>query len=167
MAATEWVADNAATFGGDPKRIAVGGDSAGANLATVVAQLAKAHGAPHLVFQLMLYPSIYMTPQFPSREINGQGYLLTTEFVNWCQQHYLSSDADRAEDRAAPGLTEDLSGLPPALIITAGFDPFVDEGYDYAEKLRAAGVKVEYSCYEDMIHGFISMLDVTEGGIKP
>ncbi len=166
LAATEWLAANAATFGGDPTRIAVGGDSAGANLSTVVAQLAKANGAPDLVFQLMVYPSIYMTPEFPSRQINGQGYLLTTEFINWCEQHYINSDADRADPRAAPGLTEDLSGLPPALIITAGFGPFVDEGYDYAQKLRAAGVEVEYTCYEDMIHGFISMLDVTEGGYK-
>jgi acetyl esterase len=164
--ATQWVAANAATFGGDPTRIAVGGESAGANLATVVAQLAKVKGGPNLVFQLMLYPPIYMVPQFPSRQLNGQGYLLTTEFINWCEQHYLNSDADRLDPRAAPGLTEDLKGLPPALIITAGFDPFVDEGYNYAEKLRGAGVEVEYTCYEDMIHGFIILLEVTEGGYQ-
>jgi acetyl esterase len=166
FAATQWVAANASTFGGDPKRIAVGGDSAGGTLSTVVAQLAKAKGGPKLIFQLLVYPTTCMVPKFPSRETNGQGYLLTTDYIKWCNTHYLNSETDRLDHRASPALAEDLRGLPPALIITAGFDPFVDEGEYYAEKLRVAGVEVEYTCYEDMIHGFICMPDVSEGADK-
>ncbi|MBD2182043.1 alpha/beta hydrolase [Aerosakkonema funiforme] len=166
FAATQWVAQNASILGGDPTRIAVGGDSAGGNLSAVVTQLAKANGSPSLIFQLLLYPNIYIAPKFPSREVYGQGYLLTEKIIEWCNNHYLNSEADVFDHRASPGLAEDLSGLPPALIITAGFDPFVDEGEDYAKKLRNAGVEVEYTCYEDMIHGFIYIQGVTEGREK-
>lgn len=166
FAATQWVAQNASTFGGDPARIAVGGDCVGGNLSAVVTQQALANGSPKLIFQLLLYPNIYIAPKCPSRETFGQGYLLTKEIMEWGKNHYLNSEADLLDHRASPELAEDLSGLPPALIITAGFDPVVDEGSDYAKKLRAAGVEVEYTCYEDMVHGFILMPDVTEGAQK-
>lgn len=163
FAATQWVAENASTFGGDPTRIALGGDSVGGNLTAVVTQLAKANGSPKLIFQVLVCPITHIAAKFPSRETYGHGYLLTTEFIEWFTNHYLNSEADALDRRASPGLTEDLSGLPPALIITGGFDPLSDEGEDYALRLRAAGVEVEYSCYEDMIHGFICIPGVTDG----
>lgn len=166
FAATQWVAANASAFGGDATRIAVGGDSCGGTLSAVVTQLASSHGGPKLIFQLLLYPNIYMAPKCPSREAYGQGYFLDKEAIECCTNRYLNSEADMLDHRASPGLAEDLSGLPPALMITAGFDPFVDEGEDYAKKLRAAGVEVEYTCYEDMIHGFISFPDVTDSDQK-
>lgn len=164
LAATRWVAENAESLGGDPSRIAVGGDSAGGNLAAVVAQVVKAKGRPRLAFQLLIYPAtdLSWTPG-PEHHL-AEGYLLTHELIVWFFGHYLDRQADARDPRASPLLAKDLTGLPPTLVITAGFDPLAEQGEAYAERLKADGVPVEYLCYEGQIHGFVSMSGVLDEG---
>lgn len=157
FAAVRWVADHAASLQLDPTRIAVGGDSAGGNLATVVALLARDAGRPRLAFQLMIYPTTTLHHATASAEKLARGYLLTLETMHYFRDCYLRGPEDRDDWRASPLLAPDLSGLPPAYILTAGYDPLRDEGKAYAERLRAAGVPVEYRCYDGMIHGFVTM----------
>lgn len=143
-------------FGVDPLRIAIGGDSAGANLAIVAARRAAREGAPQIRHQLLFYPPTQMTGSTPSREKFAEGYFLTKETMDWFDGHYMPPDADRLEERSSPLLTPPPSGLAPALVITAGFDPLVDEGRAYAEQLRKAGIPCRYIDYPDQIHGFVS-----------
>ena len=157
FAATKWVAENAAMLGVDASRIAVGGDSAGGNLAAAVAQMAKARGGPGLGFQLLVYPVTDFAFDTPSYTENAEGLLLTQEGMRWFWDHYLSSPADGANPMASPARATDLSGLPPAHVITAEFDPLRDEGEAYAAKLRAAGVAATCTRYDGMIHGFFGM----------
>lgn len=157
-AATKWVADNAASFNGDPTRLAVGGDSAGGNLSAVISLMARDEGGPKLALQVLIYPATdYIEPRTQSSIDNGQGYLLTYDSMVWFSNHYLKPGFDRDDWRAFPLRAKDLHGLPPALIITAEYDPLRDEGEQYAERLREAGVPVQLSRYDSMIHGFISM----------
>lgn len=156
-AATRWVAENAASLGIDIDRLAVGGDSAGGNLAAVVCLKAKAAGAPQLVHQLLIYPGTDMSCSFPSHETFGQGYRLTNELIDWFYELYFELDSDIDHWQASPLNAEDLSGLPPAFVLSAGFDPLQDEDKAYADKLGQAGVQVKYSHYEGMLHGFIAM----------
>jgi acetyl esterase len=155
--AVRWVADQAAELAVDPRRIAVGGDSAGGNLAAVAAILARDRGHPRLAFQLLIYPATDQGSERPSQRQFGRGYLLDLESIRYFQHQYLRHARDHADWRASPLLATDLSGLPPALIITAGFDPLLDDCVAYADRLEAAGVAVEYRCYEGMIHGFITL----------
>ncbi|HVM96979.1 MAG TPA: alpha/beta hydrolase [Candidatus Acidoferrales bacterium] len=155
--ATRWVAAHAASFAGDPQRIAVGGDSAGGNLAAVVAQLAQQRGGPPLVLQLLVYPATDANRDTPSYHDNGDGYLLTRPMMDWFFDHYMTGDSDKADPRLSPLRAASLQGLPPALVITAEFDPLRDEGERYAERLRQAGVPVQLSRYDGMIHGFFGM----------
>lgn len=159
--ATLWCISHAEEVGGDPKRVAMGGDSAGGTLAAVTAQQMRAEPPPQPMFQLLIYPLMDMDAPFPSRSRFAKGYFLEQEDLLWTRQHYLQDGASAHDVRVSPGLAEDLRGLPPALIVTAGFDPLLDEALDYAQRLRQAGVPVEYACYEDMIHAFISMTRVT------
>jgi len=156
-AATRWVANNCAALGGDPARIAVGGDSAGGCLAAVVTQRAKAEGGPALAFQLLVYPVTDMRDDTGSYQSFAEGYLLTADSMRWFMRCYLNDESEKADPVAAPLLAEDLSGLPPALVLVAGYDPLFDEGIAYAEKLKAAGVPVTLRNYEDQIHGFWTM----------
>ena len=156
-AATQWVAKNATAFGGDARRIAVGGDSAGGNLAAVVSLKAKAVDGPPLVFQLLIYPGTEMSCSFASHETFGQGYRLTRELIQWFYTHYFSPEDDIAHWQASPLNAADCGGLPPAFVLSAGYDPLQDEDKAYADKLAAAGVPVAYSHYAGMIHGFITM----------
>ena len=159
FAATQWVAAHAAELGIDPKRLAVGGDSAGGNLAAVVAQLAKAKGAPAIAFQLLIYPVTQLGAPAETKSMreNGKGYFLEKDGMDWFTQMYAPDAKHRSDPRLSPLLCPDVSGQPPAYVITAGFDPLRDEGKDYADKLDAAGVPVTYVNYPGMVHGFFSM----------
>jgi len=161
-AALEWVAKHASSFGGDPTRLAVAGDSAGGNLAAVVALMARDRSGPAIGFQLLVYPCTDMEPgAHPSHTENATGYFLTTESMRWFYDHY-ATEADRRNPYAAPLHAPDLSGLPPAFVITAEFDPLRDEGEAYAERLREAGVPAEAVRYDGQIHGFFSMTTVID-----
>jgi len=151
--ATKWVAENVHYFHGENKKIAVGGDSAGGNLAAAVSLMAREYGFPSLHFQILLYPVTDCFGEYPSR-IKFNGYFLTQEDMEYFKNHYLPGEEDRKNKYASPLLAEDLSGLPSALVVTAGYDPLHDEGEAYANRLKEAGVQVTYYCYEDMIHGF-------------
>jgi acetyl esterase len=155
--ATKWIADHAAELNIDPARIAVGGDSAGGNLATVVAHLAREHSGPRLVYQLLIYPATDMRMSAPSIEENAEAPVLNKAVMQWFVNHYLKDAADQANALASPLLATDLSGLPPAFIITAECDPLRDEGEAYAELLKREGVPVEVRRYAGMPHGFFSM----------
>jgi acetyl esterase len=161
-----WVADNAAGFDGDPARIAVGGDSAGGNLAAVVALMARDRGRPALKFQLLVYPATDAACDTPSCSENADGYFLTRDAILWFWNHYLPREADRTNPYASPLRARDFRGLPEALVITAEYDPLRDEGERYAERLRDAGVPVQLTRYEGMIHGFFAMGAVIDQGRK-
>jgi acetyl esterase len=156
-AATQWVVAGAARLGIDPKRIAVGGDSAGGNLAAVVALMARDAGAPSIAFQALLYPVTDVGAETKSYGDFADGYMLTRDSMRWFVDHYLPSKKDAVDWRVSPLRAKSLAGLPPALIVTAGFDPLRDEGEAYARALRDAGVRVDYICYGGMLHGFVPM----------
>jgi acetyl esterase/lipase len=164
-AATRWVAENARALGGDPAQIAVGGDSAGANLATVVALMARDRGGPRLCFQLLFYPAISSANDTPSqREFAADGYILSRADMEWFWGHYLNSADDARNPYACPNLARNLAGLPPALVQIASHDPLRDEGEAYAKQLRRAGVKVTCTRYEGVTHGFVSFADQLDKG---
>ena len=156
LAATRWVASEAAVLGVDAARIAVGGDSAGGNLAIVVAISLRDAGGPSLAFQALVYPATDQRMDSASHARFGDGYLLTRENMLWFRGNYLAP-ADYDDWRASPLRASDLARLPPAHIITAGYDPLVDEGRAYSDRLVAAGVPVLYECFEGMTHGFLTM----------
>src|SRR5919197_1055576 len=163
-AATRWVAANATAIGGDPRRIAVGGDSAGGNLTAVVSQMARDRGGPALVYQLLVYPVTNYGYDTASYRENADGYLLTKDAMVWFWNHYLRSAADGDNPLASPLRANDLRGLPPALVLTAEFDPLRDEGEAYAIRLQEAGVPVTLKRYAGMIHGFFSLGAVLDQG---
>lgn len=165
-AATRWTALHAASLHGDPARIAVGGESAGANLAAVAALMAQERGSTPLVLQLLLYPVLDYSFERPSHRENGEGYFLTTDMMRWFWRQYLNSDTDGESHLASPLRAKYLQGVAPAAIYTAEFDPLRDEGAAYAAKLREAGVSVQYKCCEGLIHGFMGMAKVVEPAKK-
>jgi acetyl esterase len=157
-AATQWCAAHAAELGGDAACIAIGGDSAGGNLTAVVAQMARDRGDPKHVFQLLIYPVTDAACDTPSYRQNAEGYLLTAGDMAWFWDHYLGGDKTRgAEPYASPLKAKTLAGLPPALVITAEFDPLRDEGEAYGAALENAGVATKVTRYDGMIHGFFGM----------
>ncbi len=162
LAATRWVARNAAQLQLDATRLAVGGDSAGGNLAAVVSLQARDAGDLPIAFQLLIYPATDARCGAPSHQTNGQGYLLTTESMAYYMGHYLPNAQDKLNERASPLLHQDVGRLPPALVLTAGYDPLRDEGLQYAQRLSEAGNRVTYVCFERQIHGFILMGKVLE-----
>jgi len=163
-AATQWAATHATQLNGDPDRLAVGGDSAGGNLAAVVSLMARDRSGPGLVFQLLVYPVTQRDYTTSSYQSYAEGYLLSRDSMRWYWDHYLHHPADASNPYAAPLLAQDLRGLPPALVITAECDPLCDEGAAYARRLREAGVSTTYSCYDGMIHGFFGMPAVLDKG---
>lgn len=146
---------HAAALGADPARIAVAGDSAGANIAAAAAQLAVAAGGPAPAFQALIYPVTDYSKVRRSRELFAEGFFLTTKQMDWYREHYLSAPEQRLDPRASPLLGE-LAGLPPAHVVTAGFDPLRDEGEAYARALEAAGVEVTLRRETDLVHGFVN-----------
>lgn len=164
-AAALWVQQHAPELAVDARRIAVGGSSAGANLAAVVCLMAKDRGGrPLLAYQLLVYPVADFSSGTPSYRENGQGYMLTRDSMEWYAQQYLRTPADAQNPYAAPLLANDLRGVPPALVITAEYDPLRDEGEAYAKKLRDAGVPVVSTRYDGMIHGFFGMFNALDKG---
>ena len=185
FAATRWVHDNAVSLGLDASRLAVGGDSAGGNLAAVVSILARdggnagtaanaansgiaanartagtvvnVAGALPIAFQVLIYPSTDMRRLSASHQTNGQGYVLTCDTIAYFQTHYTGDEAKYADWRASPLLCENLAHLPPAFVMTAGYDPLRDEGLAYAQRLTEAGNRATHICFERQIHGFITM----------
>ncbi|MWV40266.1 alpha/beta hydrolase [Natrialba sp. INN-245] len=157
-ATLEWLAEAAPDFGGDPDRIVLAGDSAGGNLAAATALLARDRGGPEAAYQLLIYPSTGDLESTDSDEGNAEGHFLTTDDIQWFSDHYFECEIDRGNVYAAPRRAADLSRLPPATVVTAGFDPLRDDGAAYADRLEAAGVPVTYRNYDDVIHGFFSMV---------
>ena len=153
-AATKWAAAHAAEFGGDPARIAVGGDSAGGNMTAVVALLARERGGPKLAFQVMLFPATDFRLNTSSMQEFGEDITPTREEMLWIMKNYLPNAADVTNPLASPLLAPDLSGLPPALIITAEYDPLRDEGEAFGKRLQEAGIPTKISRYAGMIHDF-------------
>lgn len=163
LEALMWVVENAEVLGVDATRVAVGGDSAGGNLAALVCQRVRDDFGPAIAFQLLVYPVTDLTFSHPSIEENAEGYLLTKESLVWFRSHYLAS-TDPASPTVSPLRASALSGLPPALVITAEFDPLRDEGEAYAVALRDAGVPVEAVRYSGQIHGFFGLSAMLDDG---
>ena len=156
LLAARWVRAHAADLGGDPTRVALGGDSAGGNLTAVV----TLHD-PGFRFQLLLYPAVEVEYESPSMRENGAGYFLTQDALRWFYGHYLG-DADPHQWQVSPLLAPDLTGVPPALVITAEYDPLRDQGMAYAARLADAGVAVDAKMYEGVFHGFFGMQDAID-----
>jgi len=163
-AATRWVETHAAELAIDPTRLAVGGDSAGGNLAAVVALLARDHGGPSLALQVLTYPVTDVASESASYAEFADGFLLTRDSMRWFIEHYVPERKDRLDWRASPLRAASLAAVAPALVVTAGFDPLRDEGEAYARRLREAGVRVDMICYGGMIHGFAPMGRLIETG---
>jgi acetyl esterase len=163
MTALAWTVENFELLGVDASKVAIGGDSAGGNLAALVCQRVRAEFGPDIDFQLLVYPVTDLTLSHPSIEENAEGYFLTKASMEWFVQHYLG-DADPKDPSVSPLHADDLTGLPPALVITAEMDPLRDEGDAYAVRLREAGVPTELLRYAGQIHGFVGMATMLDDG---
>jgi acetyl esterase len=160
-AAFAWACAHAAELGADPARVAVGGDSAGGNLAAVASWQAVRDGGPAPLFQLLVYPVTDLSVKRRSYELFAEGFLLTSAEMDWFRDNYLPSEADRSDPRVSILLADDLSGLPPAVVATAGFDPLRDEGEAFARKLQDAGNVVALRRFPGLIHGFFNLSGVS------
>jgi acetyl esterase len=156
LAAARWVRDHAAELGGDPARVALGGDSAGGNLTAVV----TLHD-PDFLFQLLVYPAVEVEYESPSMRENGTGYFLTLDALRWFYGHYLG-EADPRQWQVSPLLAPSCAGLPPAFVITAEYDPLRDQGMAYARRLADAGVAVQATVYDGVFHGFFGMQEAID-----
>ena len=166
FAALQWVEANAAQLGVDANRLAVAGDSAGGNLAAVVCLMAKQKGAPKVTFQLLIYPTTQAHADTDSIKAFAEGYFLEKKAMDWFYDQYVPAGQDINDPRLSPLAASDLSGLPRAYVVTAGFDPLKDEGKAYADKLNRAGVAAVYVNYDGMVHGFFNMSGVLETARK-
>lgn len=162
-AATAWVAEHAAELGADGSRLALCGDSAGGNLSAVVSQLARERGGPAIAFTALIYPAVDMTATGGSIDENAKGFFLERETMDWFGGHYIDA-SQHGDVLASPLLNPDLSGLPPAFITTAEFDPLRDQGEAYGAALAAAGVSAEVKRYDGLIHAVANMTVAVDGG---
>jgi acetyl esterase len=162
--AFRYACENARELGADPAAVAVAGDSAGGTLAAVVSQLAVADGGPVPAFALCIYPVTDLSSKHASYRLFGEGYVLTEDDMDWYRTRYLPDDTAALDPRASPLLADDLSGLPPTYVVTAGFDPLRDEGEAYACRLREAGVPVALRRFPGLIHGFVNATGSTRFG---
>lgn len=156
-AAAQWAADHASAINGEARRLAVAGDSAGGNLAAVVSLMARDRGGPKLAQQVMIYPVTNASFDTVSYLENGNGYFLTRDMMMWFWNHYAPSPVARSHAYASPLRANDLSGVAPAFVLTAEYDPLRDEGEAYATRLREAGVPTQLRRYDGMFHGFFGM----------
>jgi len=163
-AVLRYVAEHAGEFAVDPARIAVGGDSSGANLATVACLIARDRGGPKIAFQLLVYPVTDYDDNRPSVQEFAQGYFLTKPMLDYFWGHYLARPEDGRHPHASPMKAESLAGLPPAMVITAECDPIRDQGEAYAQRLRESGVPVSLKRYEGAIHVFFNLAGVIDSG---
>src|SRR5581483_9877177 len=157
LAATAWIADHAKELGIDAARLRVGGDSAGGNLAAVVAISSRDGKGPPISGQVLIYPATDFAMSHPSHREPETSILLTHSVIRWFRDHYLNGAADGEDWRASPARVQNLSGLPPAYILTAGADPLRDEGEEYAQRLKEAGVAVTFRTFPGQFHGFFTM----------
>ena len=165
-AATRWASTHAQLLNIDKAKIAVGGDSAGGNLAAVVAQMALDSKEFAVALQVLIYPMTDQSREYPSYQRNAKGYMLTTAALHWFMDHYVPDHEDRKDPKASPMLRQSLKGLPPALVISAEFDPLVDENEAYAKRLKEAGVRCDYVCFAGMIHPFFTLGGIVEDAAK-
>jgi acetyl esterase/lipase len=157
FAAYRWAAEHAGEVGGDPTRLAVGGDSAGGGLAAAITHEMKRSRGPQPLVQLLIYPWLLAYADNAAYRDFAEAFPLTPEGMRWFLAHYLSDEADRDDPRLSPLLEKDFVGLAPAIVVTAGFDPLCDEGDEYAHRLADAGVPVRHRCYESLCHSFTSL----------
>lgn len=160
IAAYEWTLKMAESYGAPAGRAAIGGDSMGGNFSAIIAQESTRRGMPRPDLQLLVYPATDLVTEFASATTYGETYPLSTDTMQWFMEQYLPSDFDRANVLLSPAQETRLEGLPPAIIATAGFDPLVDDGAAYAEKLKSAGVDVTFKCYDSLAHGFTAFTDI-------
>ena len=160
ISAYEWTLKNAESYGAPAGRAAIGGDSMGGNFSAIIAQESTRRGMPKPDLQLLLYPATDLVTEFPSATTYGETYPLSTDTMQWFMAQYLPDEFDRANVLLSPAQETRLEGLPPAIIATAGFDPLVDDGAAYAKKLEAAGVSVQFKCYDSLAHGFTAFTEV-------
>jgi acetyl esterase len=165
-AATRWVARHAGEFGGDPARLGVAGDSAGGNLAAAVTLMARDSGDPALACQVLVYPNVDYRADTASMRENDDPCFFNRHSVTWYWRHYLARPSDGADPLASPLRADSLRGLPPALVMTAEYDPLRDEAEAYAERLRRSDVPVELVRYDGMVHGFFTMTGTLEAARK-
>lgn len=165
-AALEWVYEKGTSFNGDVTRLAVGGDSVGGNLATVVTMMARDRKGPDITAQVLIYPPTNLEFNTESHQTFAKGFGLDREQLIWFRDHYVRNDEDRYNEYASPLVAEDLSGLPPAIVITAENDVLRDEGMAYAERLKKFGVQVEYACELGMVHGFFAHMAIFSKNIE-
>ena len=164
-AALAWCAALAGELGGDPARLVIAGDSAGGNLAAVCALRRRRRGDAAIALMVLVYPATMLAgPLMPSRTIHADGYFLTRAAIDWFTDHYIPDVTRRGEVDASPALAPDLGGLPPALVITAEYDPLVDEGEAFAQRLKSAGVPVRLRRYAGTIHGFFNFYAMLDQG---
>jgi acetyl esterase len=166
VAAFRHIRDNAASFGADAKRLAVGGDSAGGMISAVVCQALRDAKEQGPAFQMLIYPATDSSKQSASRQKFADGYFLTKSLMDWFWKAFVPAGTDLADLRLSPLLARDVAGLPPAFVLTAGYDPLRDEGRAYAERLIDAGIKTTYVNYPGTIHGFFSLTRFLSQGLK-
>ena len=165
LAAYRWARSKGRDVGADPARVAVAGDSAGGNLSATVSQLATSEGSPVPTCQVLIYPAVDFSLDTESHRAMVEGHVIPRERVVWYMEQYLRSEADKSDLRASPLRAQSLKGQPPAMIVTAGFDPLRDEGRAYADRLRQAGVDVVYREYPGQIHAFVSLTKAIPQGM--
>jgi len=154
LAAVRWGRDNAERYGAPKRRVAIGGDSMGGGFAAAVCQALRKAKEPQPALQLLIYPWVDVACESASMTIYGESYPLTRALLDWFVAHYMGAADHPSDPRLSPLAEPDLAGLAPAIVVTAGFDPLVDQGEAYARKLKAAGVPVAYRCYDSLSHGF-------------
>jgi len=166
IAAYKWGVENAVKFGAPAGKAAVGGDSMGGNFSAIISQKMKREGGPVPELQLLIYPAIDLSVDYPSKTAFANIFTLSADTMDWFMKQYLPEGFDYTDLRVSPGQEKDLSGLPPAVIVTAGHDPLVDEGDEYAARLKAAGVAVMHKRYDSLAHAFTAFTFISPGSRK-